>query len=111
MGSTEVHNNKSTSFGRTRFIDPSSYGCFKNLRAPMAHGGPQNARMIASRTLGSTSESKYIPKDPYTPHLRTLVPKCIPGMCFGTRVLKRAVYGSRDKCFFVGYLSCGPFRE
>ena len=34
-----------------------------------------------------------LPKDPYTAHVRTLVPKTIPGMVFGTRVLKRAVYG------------------
>ena len=35
----------------------------------------------------------YSPKGPYTVHLRTLAPKAIPGMVFGTRVLKWTVYG------------------
>ena len=34
-----------------------------------------------------------VPKDSYTAHLRTLVPKTIPGTVFGTRVLKWAVHG------------------
>ena len=33
------------------------------------------------------------PKGPYTAHLKTLVPNTIPGIVFGTRVLKWAVYG------------------
>ena len=32
-------------------------------------------------------------KSAYTSHLRTLVPKAIPGMVFGTRVLKWAIDG------------------
>ena len=32
------------------------------------------------------------PKGPYTAHLRTLVPKTIPSVVFGTRVLNRAVH-------------------
>ena len=37
----------------------------------------------------------YLPKGPYTAHLRTLGPKTIPGIVivFGPRVLKWAVYG------------------
>ena len=33
------------------------------------------------------------PKGPYTAHLRTLVPNTIPGIVFGIRVRKCAVYG------------------
>ena len=33
------------------------------------------------------------PKGPCTAHLRTLGPKTTPGIVFGTRVLKWAVYG------------------
>ena len=33
------------------------------------------------------------PNGRYTAHLATPVPKAVPGMVFGTRVLRRAVYG------------------
>ena len=36
-------------------------------------------------------------KGPYTAHLRTLVPKAIPGMVSGTRVLKWAVLEGSSK--------------
>ena len=36
---------------------------------------------------------RVYPKDPFASHLRTVVPKTIPGIVFGTRVLKWAVYG------------------
>ena len=43
---------------------------------------------------------QYDPKGPYAPHLRTLVPNLIPGMAFGTRVLKQVEHG-----VFVGVSS------
>ena len=39
-----------------------------------------------------------IPKRAYTAHLRTLVPKAIPGMVFGTKILKWAVCGPLGHC-------------
>ena len=44
-------------------------------------------------SYGANTTSGLRPKGPYTAHLRTLVPKTIPGTVFGTRVLKWAVYG------------------
>ena len=43
----------------------------------------------------------YYPKGPYTAHLRTLVPRTIPGIVFGTRVLIWAVYGPCGLFVFV----------
>ena len=34
-------------------------------------------------------------------HLRNLVPKTIPGIVFGTRVLKWAVYGPFGMCYMA----------
>ena len=42
-------------------------------------------------TLGIYRKCEY-PKGPHTAHLRPLPPKAIPGIVFGTRVLKWAVY-------------------
>ena len=41
----------------------------------------------------ATSMGPIHPKGPYTAHLRTLAPKTIPGMIFGTSVLDWAVNG------------------
>ena len=51
--------------------------------------------MGESQLCGNVSPGKAVlfPKGPYTAHVRTLVPKTIPGMAFGTRLLKWAVYG------------------
>ena len=65
---------------------------------------PKNARALFIRTTTT-------PKGPYTAHLRTLVPKTIPSMVFGTRVLKWAVYGPFGKtkkgCISYGNLHIG----
>ena len=58
--------------------------------------GPEAAVQTPGSSKRGTSRkchSCYFPKGPYTAHLRTLVPKTIPGIVFGTSVLKWAVYG------------------
>ena len=62
---------------------------------------------LPKKTLWASFGPSY-PKGPYTAHLRTLVPKTIPGMVFGTRVLKWAVHGpvATDPGFFPDF--CYP---
>ena len=48
------------------------------------------------KRLYSLRSAKF-PKGPYTVHLRTLLSNAIPGIAFGTRVLKWAVYGPLQK--------------
>ena len=50
-------------------------------------------RPSAEPRLIEVMAGRNIPKGPCTACLRTLVPKTIPGMAFGTRVLKWAVCG------------------
>ena len=47
-------------------------------------------------------EVDRIPEGPSTQHLRTLVPKAIDGMVFGTRVLKYWVLGPSGNMIYNG---------
>ena len=48
---------------------------------------------VRRRSEGSGSPKHPNPRGPCTADLKTLVPKAMPGMGFGTRVLNWAVYG------------------
>ena len=53
---------------------------------------------LCAPAWGLADDSTASPKGPYSAHLRTLVPKTIRGIVFGTRVLKWAVYGPFGFC-------------
>ena len=60
------------------------------------------------RRLRQCEVAESHPKSPYAVHLRILVPKTIPGMVFGTRVLEKAVYGPLRTAWGLGsYLTEG----
>ena len=52
--------------------------------------------LVYGPKLGFYYAIYHYPKGPYTARLKTLVPKTVPGMVFGTRVLKWAVYGPSE---------------
>ena len=72
------------SSSRLAFVDPWTTNCkLARRRLPMLHALPRKP----------SNEILWDPEGPSTQYLRTLVPKTIPLMVFGTRVLKYWVLG------------------
>ena len=91
-------------YGMYMYFDPSQ-GCEHSRVVQVLRCTVQRVETITLFCMPLDMET-LCPKGPYTAHLRTPVPKAIPGMVFGTRV-KCAVYGRFG--MYLTHRHLGPF--